>query len=116
MATAGEVEDYKVTIISGVTVKFGSEIETEKDYKPEDLGIIYNYNSEENGMPNVAIYGDKDGNISPKEIIEHKITILNKTNSVQRNLWLIYNSNIAGEFVELVEEKVGKGEVQVSQK
>ena len=112
MATAGEVEDYKVTIISGVTVKFGSEIETEKDYKPEDLGIIYNYNSEENGMPNVAIYGDKDGNISPKEIIEHKITILNKTNSVQRNLWLIYNSNIAGEFVELVEEKVGKGEVQ----
>lgn len=112
MAVAGEVEDYEVRIISGIVVKFGDEKEQQKDYQPEDLGVMYNYTSEDNGMPSVATYGNNDGNISPKEIIEHQITILNKTNSVQRDLQLTYNTNIAGEFIELVEEKVGKGAVE----
>ena len=112
MAVAGEVEDYEVRIISGIVVKFGDEKEQQKDYQPEDLGVMYNYTSEDNGMPSVATYGNNDGNISPKEIIEHQIAILNKTNSVQRDLQLIYNTNIAGEFIELVEEKVGKGAVE----
>ncbi|MFK4785495.1 isopeptide-forming domain-containing fimbrial protein [Fusobacterium sp. MFO224] len=91
-SVTGEIEDYQLKLISGLDVKFGEK--SEDSYIPKDLGHVSN---------DGVLIGENDGNISPTEIVEHTMTIENKTNVSQENKAVYFESNI-GEI--LLEEKI----------
>ncbi|MDP0506648.1 MAG: hypothetical protein Q7K47_05370 [Fusobacterium sp. JB019] len=91
-SVTGEIEDYQLKLVSGLDVKFGEKAET--SYVLNDLGHISN--------DGVSI-GENDGNVCPTEIVEHTITIENKTNVPQENKRVYFESNI-GEI--LLDEKI----------
>ena len=66
--SSGEIEDYKVKLIDGLSTYFGRGL-SKKKYEPRDLGT---------NIKNILI-GKEDGFYSPTEIIEHVITISNNT-------------------------------------
>lgn len=91
-SVTGEIEDYQLKLVSGLDVKFGEKDET--SYMLNDLGHISN--------DGVSI-GENDGNVCPTEIVEHTITIENKTNVPQENKRVYFESNI-GEI--LLDKKI----------
>lgn len=66
--SSGEIEDYKVDLIDGLSTYFGRGL-SKKKYEPKDLG---------SNIKNLLV-GKEDGFYSPTEIIEHVVTISNNT-------------------------------------
>ena len=82
-SVTGEIEDYQLKLVSGLEAKFG---EKEQDtYMPNDLGHV---------SSDGVLIGEHDKNVSPTEIVEHTITIKNKTNIPQENKEIYFESNI----------------------
>ena len=96
MASTGEVEDYKVLVEKGTEVKFGEDKE-KAGYKPVDLGVTYKAENKD------VTLGAKDGYYALDEIIEHTITVYNKSNHHQEYQDIVFNTNICGEFIEFVD-------------
>uniref|UniRef100_UPI003FF11234 GEVED domain-containing protein n=1 Tax=Fusobacterium mortiferum TaxID=850 RepID=UPI003FF11234 len=100
MAKTGEVEDYKVKLISGLDVKFGT-FEDTNEYKLLDLGIPCEVD-EHSG----SSLGARDGYYAPTEIVEHTISIKNLSKVKQYNKEFYFNSNLLDKTRDIVDFEI----------